>query len=88
MEQRIREAFINLRLGAALGTQEITCVQPGRFQALLLQNGCHQTGRPHFTVAHHFGIDGVGDAAVEQTGQPLQILDKGANQAIGHVGRQ
>ena len=65
LEQRIREAFINLRLSATLGTQEITRVQPCRFQTLLLQDGRHQAGRPDFAVAHDFSINGVSNAAVE-----------------------
>ncbi len=88
LQQRIREAFVYLRLGGTLGAQEVARVEPRGLQPLLLQHCRHQARGPDFTVADHFRIHRVGDAAVEQRRQAFEVLNKGANQAIRHLGRQ
>ncbi|MNT23476.1 hypothetical protein D3C72_1588950 [compost metagenome] len=65
LQQRIREALVDLRLRRTLSAQEIARVQPGGLQPLLLQDCRHQARRPDFTVADHFSVNRFGHAAVQ-----------------------
>ncbi len=82
LQQRPGEPFINLWLRRPLGTHKFTSIKPGGFNTLLIQHRRHQTCRPDFAVTHHFGIYRIGHFAVQQTGKPLQIVNKFADQAI------
>ena len=88
LQQRVRQPFVHLRLCGTFGTQEITRVEPGGFHTKMLQHGGHQARRPHFTVANHFRIHCIGNAAVQQSGQTLKVVRKSANQPVRHVRRQ
>ena len=88
LQQRVGQPFIHLRLRGAFGAQEITRVEPGRFHTQVLQHGGHQARGPHFTVAHHFGINRVGNPAVQQGSQSLKVMREGADQPVRHVRRQ
>ena len=88
LQQWVGQPFVHLRLRGTFGTQEITRVEPGGFHTQVLQHGGHQARRPHFTVANHFGIHRIGNAAVQQSGQTLKVVRKSANQPVRHVRRQ
>ncbi|SAD21663.1 Uncharacterised protein [Enterobacter hormaechei] len=88
LQQRVGQPFVYLRLCGAFGTQEITRVEPGGFHAKMLQHGGHQARRPHFTMANHFRIHRIGNAAVQQSCQTLKVVSKGAYQPVRHVRRQ
>ncbi|MMZ69114.1 hypothetical protein D1872_318900 [compost metagenome] len=49
---------------------------------MLLQDRRHQTCRPDFTVADHFSVNRIGNAAVQQSGQTLQIVHKSADKRV------
>ncbi len=88
LQQRERKAFVYLRLRGALCAQEITRVEPGGVNALLIEHGGHQARGPDFAVADHFGVNRVGDSAVQQRGQALKIVNKFADKPVGNRGRQ
>ncbi|MNV77055.1 hypothetical protein D3C71_1704470 [compost metagenome] len=82
LQQRIRTAFINLRLGSTFRPQEIARVQPGRLHIQFVQYRRHQARRPDLAVTNHLGIDDVVELFVQQHGQTLQILNKLGDQGF------
>ena len=54
----------------------------------MVQHRRHQAGRPDFAVTDDFGIYRVSDAAIQQPGKTLKILNKRGDQRIGSVWRQ